>query len=93
MPKEINYLILPSPMQAGMKSYIEDRCPPGDFLYFILCNDFVRAAEHADQVNLMSLLEYIRFLLYQAPRGCWGSKAAVEAWLNPTEEGEAESAE
>lgn len=80
--RDPDYSILPSHMQDGMKRYLEDGIPPGDFLYLILCNDFVRAAARADIVNKLRLFNYAHFLYEEAPAIAWGSPERVQTWMD-----------
>ncbi len=77
----IDYSRLPEHMQGGMKSYIEDRFPPGGFLRAVLENKLVEAFGRADQINAERLKDYASFLYNEAPSSCWGSEENVEAWL------------
>jgi hypothetical protein len=79
---EINYSILPEHMREGMERYIEHGIRPGDFLYLILCNDFVHALCHADSINTARIVDYAQFLYLELPAVCWGSREKVENWMN-----------
>ena len=88
MSELIDYLMLPKHMQDGMQRYVEHGVRPGSFLYLILCNDFVRARGHADQINAARMGDYARFLgektehIYLwVPHRCWGSAEKVEKWI------------
>jgi hypothetical protein len=83
--KEIDYSILPEHMRDGMRLYIEDGIRPGDFLYLILCNDFVHALGHADMINSARIVDYAKFLYLEAPRGSWGSREVVNTWIKARE--------
>ena len=78
----IDYSMLPEHMQDGMKRYVEEGIRPGDFLYLVLCNDFVRALGHADMINMARIIDYARFLYNEAPTSCWGSREKVDAWIS-----------
>lgn len=78
--QSIKYWILPEHMREGMQRYIEDGIVPGDFLRLILCNDFVRAAACADNINKHYLLDYAHFIYWEIPSLAWGSEAKVQAW-------------
>lgn len=77
----IDYSILPEHMREGMKRYIEEGVEPGSFLYYILCNDLMAAAGHADEINKHSLWNYCNFLYNYAPYPCHGSKERVKIWM------------
>lgn len=72
--------MLPDYMRGGMKRWIEDAIPPGDFLYALLSNDLRGTFERADSTNETMVRTYLVYLYNYAPRGCWGSKENVEAW-------------
>jgi len=81
MPLSISYDTLPAYMQECMRAYIEEGQRPGDFLYYILINDFVHAALHADDINQEFLLQYAAFLYWKAPILCWGTAEKVSVWI------------
>lgn len=77
---DINYTSLPAHMQDAMRRYVEHGIPPGSFLTAVLSNDMMEAARRADDVNLHSFPAYARFLINEAPCGCFGSPGAFQAW-------------
>ena len=83
--KEIDYSILPEHMREGMQRYVQHGIRPGDFMYLVLCNDFVHALGHADSVNTIRIVDYARFLYLELPSGCWGSREKVDAWIKAHE--------
>ena len=79
----LNYSILPDILQDGMKRYIEDGIPTGDFLRCCLANDFVGALGVASTRSYEYLHAVGMFLWNELPgRGYpdspWGSYEAVE---------------
>jgi len=86
MRRQIDYSILPEHMQGGMQRYIEQGINPGDFLYLILCNDFVHALGHADMINTARIVDYAKFLYLEVPTACWGSREKVDNWIAAHEE-------
>jgi hypothetical protein len=81
MSELIDYSMLPEHMQDGMRRYIEHGIRPGDFLYLILCNDFVHALGHADIINMQRIGDYAKFLYWELPATAWGSRDKVDAWI------------
>ena len=79
--RPIDYSILPEHMQDGMQRYVEHGINPGDFLYLILCNDFVHALGQADSINTERIVDYAKFLYLEVPMACWGSKEKVDKWI------------
>jgi hypothetical protein len=65
-----------------MKRYIEHGIEPGSFLMSVLRNDLKSACECADNQNRYLLFEYVSWLYNYAPQGCWGSREAVEEWID-----------
>lgn len=61
--------------------YINHHISGGDFLDAVFSDSLVSAFDRADTGNQARLKNYAHFLYNYAPRGCWGSKAIVKAWL------------
>jgi len=80
MQFNIDYSYLPAHMREGIKGYVEEGRPPGDFFKAVLLNKLIDAAMFADDINLHELHNYARFL-YNAPRACWGSEEAINSWI------------
>ena len=78
----IDYSSLPAHMQPEVRSYIERGVPPCYFLEAVFQNNLVEAFGRADTDNTFAMRDYAAFLYGQAPRECWGSKAAVNAWIS-----------
>lgn len=75
-----DWSLIPSHMQAGLRSWIEEGVVPGGFLCAVLENNLRESIAKADMVNKHSLASYVEFLYNYAPSGCWGSKEKVEDW-------------
>lgn len=69
----------------SLDRYIDSRLPVGDFLRSVLENDLKGAVGRADSVNLYVIPAYVAYLYNRAPAECWGSPAAVNAWLSRVE--------
>ncbi len=80
-PADIDYSGLPIHIQAGFKSYIEDRHLPGDFITACLENSLSGAFGLADEINRERLFDIVSFLYNEAPSVCWGSREKVQAWI------------
>ena len=78
-----DYSLIPPHMMAGLRRYIDDHCPVGDFLTAVLSNDLREACSRADDTNIEIIPVYVAYLYNNAPAPCWGSPARVKAWLNP----------
>lgn len=72
---------IPDYMIEGLDLWIRFGVLPGDFLVAVLCNDLMEACGRADETNLRNLPAYCAYLYNQAPPGCFGSSAKVEAWI------------
>ena len=70
---------LPEHMQESVRQYIYNGAHLGGFLERVFENDLMRAACHADSVNINSLHLYAT-LLYNAPIGCSGSIENIREW-------------
>jgi hypothetical protein len=71
---------LPRQSWETLTEYIAFGRPTGDFLYYVLANDLMRAVMKADELNIQRLRDYAVFLDTCAPVGCYGSQAAVNEW-------------
>lgn len=72
---------IPGYMIPGLVRYIHDRIPPGDFLRYVLENNLMMAAGHADDTNRRLLHAYCSFIYNYAPITSHGSPERVSAWL------------
>jgi len=84
MLKHWSYNTLPDHMRHQARAYLEDRCPPGGFLYAVLSNNLAAAASRADSANRAALLVWADWLT-TIPMIAWGSSEAVEAYLSEDE--------
>ena len=71
---------IPQHMQHSLIGYILHGARPSEFLFNVLCNNFVEAAIFADHINLKALHKYSHFLFHHAPGKSWGSEELVNAW-------------
>lgn len=71
----------PEHLKQGIIRYVVQGVPTGDFLRCCLQNDLKGAVGHADLESLRCLIHVVAFLHNKVPSMCWGSPAAVKAWL------------
>lgn len=71
---------LPEYMKEGVLRYIFDGILSGSFLGAILENNLVGAFKFADDNNLASMKDWVRFLYWHLPSNCWGSEKKVKKW-------------
>ena len=81
MSYHFNEFYIPDRMMPGIKRYIEEKIPPGEFLAAVICNDLQEAVGQADTENMANLPAYVGYFYNEAPSQCWGSKAAMDKWL------------
>ena len=81
-PDEVDNLNhkIPEHMREAMRLWIERGVPGGSFLNSVLCNDLFGAFGRADDINRAALGDYVSFLYWDAPSGCWGSPGKVKDW-------------
>ncbi len=72
---------LPTRMWGGVKRYLENGIPPGDFLQAVISNDLKEAINRADDQNINLLPNYVRFFYNDVPMGCWGSPDNYANWI------------
>jgi hypothetical protein len=73
---------IPEYMQSGLERYVESHIAPGDFLQAVICNDLRLAAIRADDVNILLLGEYVKWLYNETPIECWGNPEKYKAWVD-----------
>jgi hypothetical protein len=65
-----------------LENYIIHGYPPGSFFEAIFSNDLYRAACCSHPSNTWpAIITVVKWLLNEAPRECFGSRAKVDAWL------------
>ena len=72
---------IPIRMMPGIERYVSKGVPVGDFLMAVFENNLVEAMGRADDENLVNLPAYAVYLRWEMPRGSWGSKEKVKAWI------------
>ena len=81
MTQDIDYGRLPRHLQGGVKRYIEQGVPPGDFLTAVITNNLHLAISHADSTSLAALPDIVRFFYNESPGGCWGTREKMKKWM------------
>ena len=78
-------MIAPPPtiVVESLRLYVEERIPPGDFLYAVLTNDLRESFGRADEENRAAMFEIVAYCWNHIPCTCWGSPERVREWLNP----------
>lgn len=72
---------IPGHLWHGIKHYVLERQPVGDFLTAVITNNLVRAIQRADARSLEALTDVVRYFYNETPIDCWGSVEKMEAWL------------
>ena len=75
-----NYETLPKGLQGGMQRYLEQGLAPGSFLTAVLENNLFDAVMRADSTNLSFLPDIVKWLHWEVPMECNGSRVLVDAW-------------
>jgi hypothetical protein len=60
--------------------YLDDDNEVDAFCQAIVMNDLAAAVAHADEANIAALPAIMLWLQHHAPRGSYGSPAALTAW-------------
>jgi hypothetical protein len=77
--------MIPHHTKYQIDEYVNDKMPPGDFLYAVLTNNLAEAVFKADDTNLFCLKDIVLYVYNHIPSVCWGTPEKVEEWLNPQE--------
>lgn len=73
---------VPERIVRGIKYYVEERRPVGDFLQAVICNDLVEAVNRADDEVVMCLQGIVKLFYNQVPSCLWRTKERYFAHLN-----------
>lgn len=80
-----NYYKVPEHTQEALANYFIYKYEPGSFLTSVLCGDLYAAAARADHINRTALADIAKWIANNAPNGSWGSREAVQGWLQGNE--------
>ena len=72
---------IPLHTMSGLRDYVENKTPKGDFLAAMLSNDLKRTCGHADDQNKHAIFTIMMWLYNYAPCGCWGSEENYLKWI------------
>ena len=72
---------VPESVKDGLNEYVKDRNISSSFLLACLENDLMGAVSRADFTNRGHLVDIMRYIYWELPSNCWGSKEKVAAWL------------
>jgi hypothetical protein len=73
--------LLPAHMVEGTMRYLTNGVPMGSFGKAIFSYDLPAARRKADNTNLLSMDNWMEFLVSAAPALSWGSPEAVATWI------------
>ena len=85
-----DYTLIPAYTMQGLKRYVEEHTPVGDFLRCVISNDLSKAVAHADGENIKVLPHLACYLYNEVPGPCWGSPEAYKAWITGGKDGSAD---
>jgi len=83
-----DYAGLPEGLRGGMQLYVEEGIKAGSFLTACLENDLIGAVNRADPDNLTRLQDIVKWINWEIPHDCWGSKEKVTKWRSAKWHGE-----
>jgi hypothetical protein len=79
---EENHWPVASDWMKELENYIVHGYPPGSFFEAIFSNDLYRAACSSHHSNTWTaIISVVKWLINEAPKECFGSRAKVDAWL------------
>lgn len=73
---------VPASVKECLAEYVKERNISSSFLLACLENDLMGAVSRADSTNRGHLVDIMRYIYWELPSNCWGSKEKVAAWLN-----------
>jgi hypothetical protein len=76
-----NWALIPSHMHGGVKRWVKNGIPPGDFLTLMLEHDVYGAIGRADDENQAAIVNWVKFMHNYLPGGCHGNEERVREWF------------
>lgn len=73
--------LIPPHMIAGIKGYVLNGQPTGDFLTALFENNFLQSIARADRTNQFLLPVYAQLIYNATPLNCHGSIQKVTDWI------------
>lgn len=73
---------IPTLTKQSLDDYAKHGIPTGDFLRAVLAGDLFAAFHRADPQSTAAIAAIVWYVQNRLPRGCYGSEAAVEAWIS-----------
>tara|TARA_R110002020_G_scaffold135552_2_gene302720 strand:+ start:8608 stop:8979 length:372 start_codon:yes stop_codon:yes gene_type:complete len=75
-----HYSTVPERTLEALDNWAKSGQPPGGFVAAVLENDLADSVRRADSRNSAALVDIVRYLINELPRGCWGSFDKVASW-------------
>ena len=75
-----HYSNVPPNTLETLDNWAKHGLPPGGFVAAVLENDLADAVRRADSGNSAALVDIVRYMINELPRGCWGTYDHVAAW-------------
>ena len=77
------YPTIPIRILEAIVDYADNHTVHGHFVTAVLENNLTEAFFLADSNSLAALADIVRFVYWEIPHSCHGSKERVSAWLSP----------
>lgn len=72
---------IPNNIKDSIDRYVEHGISPGSFTRAVLENNLANAIGRSDDYSYNNLSAIVRYVYNKIPSNCWGSKEAVEKWM------------
>lgn len=76
---------VPAPVADGLMRYFYHHIAPGTFVGQVLCNNLVGSFDSADDDNITSMHNIVRYVYSRCPIDRWGTLEKVKMWLTKKE--------
>ncbi len=80
--RHAKYPLAPTHILAAIDRYAGQRCSVGGFTNAVLENNLSEAIGRADNQSQAGLVDIVRYVHWEIPGDCHGSREKVAAWLN-----------
>lgn len=72
--------MIPEYTKQEIDRWVSHGTPDGSFVMAVLENDLRGAIFSADGDNCKNLKDVVKYVMWEIPAVCWGSKEAVRDW-------------
>ena len=78
---DIDDYVISGLVRAEIDNFADRHIMPGDFVRAVLENDLRQTIQRATDHSHECLRDILRYLVWEIPAQCWGSREKVATWV------------